>query len=100
MADEMVTRRAIGPVESDIAVHPGGLLAEELDARGMTQAALAAAISRPPRVISAVVRGRRSITAALALELEHALGVPAIFWVRQQARYDLYVARQAEARSA
>lgn len=81
---------------SDIAVHPSGLLAEELEARGMTQAALAEAIDRPPRLISALVRGKKPITATLALELERALGIPALFWVRQQARYDLYEARQLE----
>lgn len=97
MADEMATSPTTTTVESDIAFHPGGLLAEELEARSMTQASLAEAIGRPPRLVSAVIRGRRPITAAIALELERALGIPALFWLRQQIRYDLYLARQTRA---
>ena len=42
---------------------PGEYLAEELEARGITQVALAKAMERPIQVINAIVKGRKAITA-------------------------------------
>lgn len=69
--------------------HPGVILAEELDARAMTQKALAEAMGRSPNAVNAIVQGKRAITAETALQLEHALGIEAGFWLRYQAEYDL-----------
>ncbi len=80
-------------IESDLAVHPGELLAEELAARGMTQRALAEAMGRPPQVINEIVRGRKAITAETALQLERTLGTPAYLWMNLQAQYELARAR-------
>jgi HTH-type transcriptional regulator/antitoxin HigA len=80
-------------VESDVAVHPGELLAEELAARAMTQRALAEAMGRPPQVINEIVRGRKAITAETAIQLERALGTPAHMWLQLQMQYELAVAR-------
>ncbi|MBM4415382.1 MAG: HigA family addiction module antidote protein [Chloroflexi bacterium] len=80
-------------VESDLAVHPGELLAEELAARGMTQRALAEAMGRPPQVVNEIVRGRKAITAETALQLERVLDTPAYLWVNLQAQYELARAR-------
>ena len=83
-------------VESDLAVHPGELLAEELEARALTQKRLAEAMGRPPQAINEIVRGRKAITAETAVQLERALGIPARFWLNLQAAYDLALARQRE----
>lgn len=76
----------------DIAIHPGELLGEELEARGMTQRELALAMGRPPQLISEIVRGRRGISARTALGLEAALGTAAHIWVGLDADYRLALA--------
>ena len=70
-------------------LHPGEMLREELEAREMTQVALARVMGRSPRLVNEIVRGRRSITADTALGLEEALGISANIWMGQQAQYDL-----------
>ena len=89
-----VTQRKIIP---DIAIHPGGLLAEEIEARGMTQRELAMRMGRPPRLVSEIVRGRRGISAETALQLEAALGTAAHIWVGLDADYRLALARRGAA---
>lgn len=83
-------------IESNLAIHPGELLAEELEAREMTQKQLALAMGRPPQAINEIVRGKKAITAETALQLERVLGIPAHLWMNLQTRYDLTRARQAE----
>ncbi|MCY3656959.1 MAG: HigA family addiction module antitoxin [Chloroflexi bacterium] len=82
-------------VESDAPVsHPGGLLAEDLEVRDMSQRELARRIGRPFQVVNEIVRGRKAITAETALQLEGEFGTPAYLWLRLQADYDLDVARR------
>ena len=81
--------------ESDLAISPGELLAEELEARGMTQGELASRMGRPRQAVSAIVHGRRAITPQTALQLERALDIPAHLWVGLEGRYRLALARQA-----
>ena len=82
-------------VESDAPVsHPGSLLAEELEVRGMSQRELARRIGRPFQVVNEIVRGRKAITAETALQLEAEFGTPAYLWLALQSDYDLFKARQ------
>jgi addiction module HigA family antidote len=86
------------PHRSDLAIHPGEILAEELEARGMTQRSLAEAIGRPEQAISEIVRGKKGITAETALQLSEVFEVSAEFWMNLQTSYALTVARQAARR--
>ena len=91
----MTTTKTYGPYRGytlGMAIHPGEMLREELEAREMTQVALAKAMGRSPRLVNEIVRGRRSITAETALALEDALGISASIWMGQQSQYDLSVA--------
>jgi addiction module HigA family antidote len=81
---------------SDLAMPPGELLAEELEARGMTQKELADRTGRPGQKISEIINGKKSITYDTALELEKVLGIPAHFWVNLEASYQLTKARLRE----
>jgi len=81
---------------SDLAVPPGELLAEELEARGMTQKELAGRTGRPEQKISEIINGKKSITHDTALELEKVLGISAEFWVNLEASYQLTKARLRE----
>ena len=81
-------------ITTDIAVHPGRLLADELEAREMTQTDLAAQMNRPIRLISDLVNERKRLTAETALQLEAVLGIAAKWWLNLQSDYDLTKARQ------
>lgn len=83
-------------VYSDLAIPPGGFLAEELSARGMTQKELADRTGRPEQKISEIINGKKAITHDTALELEKVLGLPADFWVNMEASYQLTRARQRD----
>ena len=80
-------------VLSNLAVPPGELLQEELDAIGMTQQELARRTGRPAQAINEIIHGRKRITHDTALELEKVLGIPAYLWVRLEADYELTAAR-------
>ncbi|MSQ25612.1 MAG: addiction module antidote protein, HigA family [Dehalococcoidia bacterium] len=74
----------------DIAVPPGEYLAEEIEARGMTQTKLSKKMRRPLKAINEIINGKKAITAATALQLEKALpGTSAQFWMNLESRYQL-----------
>ena len=75
-------------------IHPGEILADELDEVGVTPTELARQIQVPANRISEIIRGRRSITGDTALRLGHWFGTTAQFWINLQASYDLRVAVQ------
>jgi len=83
----------------DIAIPPGETLAEEIEARGMTQSELARRMGRPVQAVNEIIRGRKAITAGTALDLEDALGVSALFWLRLEAAFQLNRARLARRRA-
>ena len=87
----MATKAA--QASSDLAIPPGELLEEEIEARGMTQRDLARETGRPPQTINEIIRGRKRITADTALDLERALGTPASFWLNLESNYQLTQAR-------
>jgi addiction module HigA family antidote len=70
-------------------VHPGAVLKEELQARGLTANAFALRLRVPPQRIQDIVAGRRGISPETALRLEASLGTPARMWLAMQAAYDL-----------
>lgn len=79
-------------------MHPGVVLNEiymkEMD---LNQSQLAEKCKCSPRKINEIVNGKRSISPDFALILEDVLGTTAEMWVRIQAEYDLWVARQKAA---
>ena len=76
-------------------VHPGDVLAEQLDALQMSAAA-ARALGIPQSRLSQILNGRRSITADTALRLSRWLGTDDEFWLNLQAWYDLDTTRDRE----
>ena len=76
-------------------IHPGEILLEEfLTPMGVSQNALARAISVPPRRINEIVLGKRGVTADTALRLSRAFGKSEGFWMGLQADYDLEETRK------
>lgn len=69
--------------------HPGELLKDEIECRGISQKQLAADMGVSYTVLNDIVRGKRSVNAKFALLCEQALGVPAYMLLRLQADYDM-----------
>lgn len=88
------------PWRPDWSVHPGEILREALQVRGITQIALAETINRPVQVVNEVIKGKKNITADTAIDLEEALGISAEFWVHAQAEHQLTLARMRRAASS
>lgn len=79
------------------AVHPGQLLKEDLESRGMSQAEFARKTGLTEKLISTIIAGTNPVTAKTALRLERVLGTKAHMWLNVQARYDLFEAQKEEA---
>jgi addiction module HigA family antidote len=78
------------------AFHPGVLLYDEIEYRGISQKELANKMDIAPTVLSEILHGKRNITAALALKLEKALDIDAITWMRLQVKFDIDILRIKE----
>ncbi len=77
-----------------IAIHPGEHLAEELEALGMSAAAVARRMKVPTNRITEIINGQRAITGDTALRLAHFFGTSAEFWLNLQSLYDLRLAER------
>lgn len=75
-------------------IHPGEILADELEARGVTCAELARQIHVPPNRITQIIAGKRNMTADTALRLGRWLGTGPELWMNLQVSYELRQAQQ------
>ncbi|HEX3009967.1 MAG TPA: HigA family addiction module antitoxin [Bacteroidales bacterium] len=81
-------------IRSDVIMHPGEVLDEELKARNIVKSVFAMEIKAYPSHFSEILRGKRNINASLAIKLEKALGISAEFWIRLQGEYDVAMERK------
>jgi addiction module HigA family antidote len=77
------------------AIHPGEILAEELQEIEITPTELARQLRVPTSRITLIVQGKRSITGDTALRLGHWFGISAQFWLNLQSACDLRMAQAA-----
>ncbi|KGB53636.1 HigA family addiction module antitoxin [Sphingopyxis sp. SE2] len=85
-------------IHPSFAIHAGKWLKTEIvEAHGVSINELAEAFGVSRQSISAVLNGRTSLSADMAIRFEHAFGVKAETLVRMQARYELGKAREHEA---
>lgn len=76
-------------------IHPGEILREEfMKPLGISINRLARDIAVPPARISAIVNGKRAITADTALRLAKYFGVSSELWLGLQTDYELRMARR------
>lgn len=74
--------------------HPGEVLLEDfMKPLGLTQYALAKALSVTQVRIGEIVYGKRAIPPDTALRLSRYFGTSAEFWMGMKATYDLEIAR-------
>jgi addiction module HigA family antidote len=77
------------------AIHPGEILADELEELGVTPTELSRQINVPPNRITQIIKGQRNVTGDTALRLGHWFGTSAQFWLNLQSAYDIRVAEEA-----
>lgn len=79
-------------------IHPGEILADELQEVGVTPTELSRQINVPTNRVTQIIHGRRGITGDTALRLGHWFGNSAQFWLNLQSAYDIRVAEQKAGR--
>lgn len=85
-------------IDNPLPMHPGKVLSEiYMSLLGLNQTALAKKCDCSPRKINEIVNGKRGISSSFAIVLESVLDTSAEMWVRMQAEYDLWEARQKAA---
>jgi addiction module HigA family antidote len=85
-------------IHPSFAIHAGEWLKTEIvEAHRVSINALAGAFGVSRQSISALLNGRASLSADMAIRFEHAFGVKAETLMRMQARYELGKAREHEA---
>lgn len=71
-----------------LPTHPGEILREEIECRGITQTKLAEEIGVKVSLLNELINGKRDFTIEYALMLETALGIDADFWINMQTNYN------------
>ena len=73
--------------------HPGEVLKDEIEERGISQRQLADSMGLAYSVVNEILNGHRSLTAKTALMFEAALDVPADTLLFLQMKYNMQTAR-------
>jgi addiction module HigA family antidote len=73
-------------------VHPGRILAGELDELGLSANAMALALRIPANRLTEIINGKRGISADTAMRLARYFGTSAQMWMNLQSHYELEVA--------
>ena len=82
----------------DYAVSPGSIVAERLEAYGISHAEFARRCGRSAKLISEIIAGKAPVEPETALQFEKVLGVDAGIWLGIETDYQLHRARRAEAK--
>ena len=87
-------------IQTDISLHPGEVLQDELEARAIPKNVFAGELGMKASHFSELLHGKRRVGAATALKLEDILGIPAEYWMRIQVYHDLFVERHKQEAAA
>ncbi len=70
-------------------IHPGEVIRDELEELNLTQSALANHVGVLPKTINEICRGKRGISAEMAVKLSRALGGSPQFWLNLQNNWEI-----------
>lgn len=76
-----------------LPTHPGEVIKDEIEYRGISQREVARHIGLTPSVVNEILNGKRPVSTVTALMFEVALGIPADSLLRLQLKYDMHIAR-------
>lgn len=89
-----MTAKTLIPFE---ATHPGTLIKDELEVRDdLTQKDLAILLGVKPSFLNEIIKGKRPITADIAILLEKSLDISADYWMKFQSQYEIDSAKIKE----
>jgi len=91
----VATNMIANNIEPYYPTHPGDVLKDEIEYRGISQKKLAAAMDVPYTLLNEVLNGKRQLNAELALLIEATLDLPAEPLLKMQARYNMIVTKRS-----
>ena len=96
----MITIQGVNPnmiannIEPYRPIHPGEVLKDEIEYRGISQKKIAAAMEVPYTLLNEVLNGKRPVNTELALLIEAVLDLPAESLLNMQARYNMLITKR------
>ena len=75
------------------AFHPGEFLNDELKERGLTQKSFALMSGMLPSQLNEFIKGKRGLSAELALKFGKVLDMDPVYWLNLQMIYELDLAK-------
>ncbi|MDR1683776.1 MAG: HigA family addiction module antidote protein [Candidatus Symbiothrix sp.] len=96
----MITIPGVAPnmiannLEPAYPTHPGEVLKDEIEYRGISQKKFAAQIGVQYTVLNEILNCKRSVNVQFAMLVEAALGIDAELWVKMQTRYNMLTAKR------
>ena len=81
-------------LEAFYPTHPGEVLKEELQVRGLSQRHFAEVIDVHYKMLNDILNAKRPVSTDFALTMEAAIGINAELLVNMQTRYNLQMARK------
>jgi addiction module HigA family antidote len=75
-------------------IHPGEILKEEVEYRGISQSKLATQMGMSYKMLNHILNERRPLTTQTAMLFEATLGIPANMLIGMQTDYNLRIASQ------
>ena len=79
---------------SFIPVHPGEIIKEELQSRGISQKRFAEVLCVSYTMLNDILNGRRPVSTDFALLIEAATNINAEMLMNMQTRYNMQIARK------
>jgi antitoxin HigA-1 len=87
-------------IQTDVSIHPGEILQDELEARSIRKSFFADQLGVGTNHLSGLLHGKRHVCAATALKLEALLGIRAEYWMQVQVYHDLFLERLKQGKTA
>ncbi len=75
-------------------IHPGRILKEEIEYRGISQNELAAQMGMPYKALNNILNEHRPLTPTTAMLFEAALGIPSEMLIGMQTDYNMRMVKQ------
>lgn len=94
MANEIDEKMIANNLEPAYLTHPGEVIKDEIEYRGISQRRLAKEIGVSYSQLNEVLNGKRPVNTELALLIEAALDIPSAPLLTMQTRYDLLAAKR------
>ena len=92
--EETDNKMVANNLEPHYLTHPGEVIKDELEFRGISQRRLAAEIGVPVSQLNEVLNAKRPLNAEMALLIEQALGIDAEPLLSLQVKYNILSAKR------